>query len=99
MNDLSLHLNACNYPATRPVVTHSPPIGGECNWRRSVMNKTAAVYSVIPIRAVGLVKRGGALARARRAVFLHKPIRCGLPKPNYARRNVSDGPAARSRAD
>lgn len=33
MNDLSLHLNACNYLATRPVVTHSPPIGGECNWR------------------------------------------------------------------
>lgn len=28
MNDLSLHLNACNDPATRPVVTHSPPIGG-----------------------------------------------------------------------
>jgi hypothetical protein len=27
MNDLSLHLNACNYLATRPVVTHSHPIG------------------------------------------------------------------------
>lgn len=27
MNDLSLHLNACNCHVIRPVVTHSHPIG------------------------------------------------------------------------
>ena len=58
------------------------------------MNKDRRRYSVIPIRAVGLVKKGGALAGARRAVFLHEPVGRGVPEPNYARRNVSDGPAA-----
>ena len=34
MTDLRALMGGCNYPVTFPVVTHSPPYRGECNWRR-----------------------------------------------------------------